>query len=151
MPTSKYAHHPVRRAQTPDGRFVEIDVEMIPLIKRLWSHGFHTVTCCQDIGESATSASARRRAFWSGYALLELGIPDTLRLLDMIIHMPFFADRLDVRHPEAWSVSIPVRAGENVDWEAGATREWDAEVLPWTSIVFPKEQVPVLTDYLTGG
>lgn len=141
--TSKYAHHPATRIKKPGGGSAEIDKELVPLIRKLWSHDFDTVTCCQDVGESAGSVSERARALWSGYALIELGIPDTLRLLDMIVYMPFFAERLHWAHPEAWSVSIPVLAGR--------ADAYDADVMPWAQIKFPKGQVKVLTDYLTGG
>jgi hypothetical protein len=38
--------------QTPAGDVVEIDEEMVPLIRQLWRLGYTTHMCCQDAGEA---------------------------------------------------------------------------------------------------
>ncbi|MCA1709552.1 MAG: hypothetical protein LC808_42250 [Actinobacteria bacterium] len=45
--------HPCENLTTPDDQQVEIDTEMVPLVKTLWTMKLATVASCQDIGESA--------------------------------------------------------------------------------------------------
>jgi hypothetical protein len=45
--------HPTRRLHTPAGEPVEIDLDMVPLIRALWTLDLTTPGCCQDNGQYA--------------------------------------------------------------------------------------------------
>jgi hypothetical protein len=80
---------------------------MVPLIKALWAAGYETVTCCQNISE-ANAGVPHYRSRTAGYALLEMPVADTCRLLDAVKDTPQFRDRMHWMNSGAWSVSIPV-------------------------------------------
>lgn len=84
---------------------VGIDVEMVPLIQALWAAGYRTITCCQDLGESAGRASPRHGTFWAGRALLELPAADALALAELAAAHGFGMHWAD---PDAWEMSVPV-------------------------------------------
>jgi hypothetical protein len=85
--------HPTQQFRTPAGEPVEIDLEMVPLIRSLWALDFTTLGCCQDNGEYAR---ARREMFprgeptghsgfidyHLGWAWLTMPIADTARLTE---------------------------------------------------------------------
>lgn len=55
-------HHPTQTMTTPSGEKVEIDVEMVPLIRQVWRLGYATLLCCQDAGESILNGGTRTPA-----------------------------------------------------------------------------------------
>ena len=97
--------HPTKYLRTPDGERAAIDVMLVPLIKALWAAGYDTIGSCQDLGESLEGYE-RKSAFWSGYALLEMPVDDTLRLLDAIKGAVQFCDKMHWAAPGAWR-SLP--------------------------------------------
>lgn len=133
------SHHQVRRLRAPDGSRADIDVLLVPLVKALWAAGYETIGCCQDLGESAGEASPRWGTLWSGYAQVELLIPDACRLLDAVKNTPQFKEQMHWTAPDAWSVTIPVLPFGMDD---------DADVMPWAQVRFPADQIGDLTDVI---
>ena len=134
--------HPTKYLKAPDGSRAAIDVMLVPLIKALWAAGYETITCCQDIGESAGGTCERTAAPWKGCALLDMPVDDTCRLLDAVKRTPQFRDRMHWAAEGAWSIDIPILP---------FGRDGDAEPSPWAQIRFPNDQVSDLVDVLTAG
>jgi hypothetical protein len=130
--------HPTKYLRAPDGTRAAIDVMLAPLIKALWAAGYETITCCQDVGEYSTCE--RSAALWKGYALLDMPIEDTCRLLDAIKNTPQFRDRMHWAADGAWNIDIPILP---FGWDG------DAEPSPWAQIRFPNAQVGDLVDVLS--
>jgi len=104
LPSGQH-HHPAQKIRTPEGRYAWIDTGMVALVRALWAAGYVTVTCCQDLGESAGELSPRAAACWKGYALLELPVTDACALATLAAAHDL------TRHwaePGAWEVSAPV-------------------------------------------
>ncbi len=101
-------HHSVKRLTAPDGSSADIDVAIVPLIESLWDAGYETVTSCQDLGESISGVSERRSAYWKGYVLVELPVPDTRRLIRQVSGAPQFRDHMHWTDPGAWEISVPI-------------------------------------------
>lgn len=143
------SHHPVKRLTAPDGSRAGIDVLMVPLIKALWSAGYETITCCQDVGQSVSAsvpnASARRRGtYWKGYALLETPVEDMCRLLDTVKRTPQFKDRMHWADQGAWEIAIQI-----VPFGfTGAAFDGPAEPVPWAQVRFPNDQIGDLVDVI---
>jgi hypothetical protein len=141
--------HPVECLVPPGGEEIEIDVEMAPLMRRLWSMGLETKGCCQDFGESilhnghrsTTSDDDRQRFadFYRGQAWLKMPLPDATRLISSISNHPLFEHRLRRwTHPEAWmSIAYIFPNGEGV-----------AEVTKAAQLHFPRVQLPELVEAL---
>lgn len=129
--------HPAKHLIAPDGEDAEIDVMLVSLIEALWAAGYETITCCQDLGESAGEASPRSAAHWKGYALLEMPVPDTCRLLDSIKRTRAFRPRMHWASDGAWEVTVPVIASHPFTGHAA--------LAPWVQIHFPADQVDELT------
>lgn len=92
---------------------------MVPVIRELWRLGFHTLACCQDVGEAteAVPDQADRAlgygadgfiSFHRGWALIELPLLDAMRLVDLLATEPLFAERVARRwRPGAWRMNVP--------------------------------------------
>jgi hypothetical protein len=105
--------HPSERLIIPGGEATDIDVEMVPLMRRLWAMGLVTNGCCQDFGESiarnghgsTTTDDDRERlaTFFKGRAWLKMPTGDAIRLIGMIKGDPRLGQLLGRwTHPEAW-------------------------------------------------
>ncbi|WP_327668071.1 MULTISPECIES: hypothetical protein [unclassified Streptomyces] len=93
---------------------------MVPVIRELWRLGFHTLACCQDVGEAteAVPDQADRAlgygadgfiSFHRGWALIELPLLDAMRLVDLLATEPLFAERVARRwRPGAWRMNVPL-------------------------------------------
>ncbi|MDX6739202.1 hypothetical protein [Actinocorallia sp. A-T 12471] len=80
MHTQQRQVHQTESVMSPDGRQVEIDAEMVDLVKALWVVGLSTVACCQNVGDVYCDADSgvrlptaelrRRGDFYRGFAYL---------------------------------------------------------------------------------
>jgi hypothetical protein len=142
--------HPTEPLITPEGEAIDIDAEMVPLIRRLWAVGMQTKGCCQDFGDSilnnghrSTSPDDARQRFadfYSGQAWLKMPTTDAVRLISTISGHPRFADRLRRwTHPEAWMNVVYIFPDE----EDGAALANAAQ------LHFPRVQLPELVTALT--
>ncbi|MDI3422942.1 hypothetical protein [Streptomyces luteolus] len=112
--------HPFETLTTPTGERVQIDQEMTPVVRELWSLGLMTTGCCQDVGEATAGVRALRAkplgyggdgfiVYHRGWALLKLPIPDAMRLVALLAETEAFGDR--VRHPwrpGSWRTNVPL-------------------------------------------
>jgi hypothetical protein len=141
MPDVKNVHRS-ERLITPDGAEVDIDVEMVPLIRQLWALGLPTAGCCQDLGESiviGNSPSRTRHAdFYRGLAWLKMPLPAGCELLGYLAERPEYAERLRRwTHPQAWLAQVHLVPGESGTIELGHAQ-----------IHFPREQLDEVTAVL---
>jgi hypothetical protein len=141
--------HPTERLVLPGGGEAAIDVEMAPLIRRLWAMGLETTGCCQDFGESilknghrsTSSNDARQRwvDFYSGYAWLKMPTDDAASLVATLGRLPRFAERMRRwTHSEAWMNIVYVFPGK----EGGAT------IADAAQLHFPRAQLSELVKAL---
>ncbi|MFC8349759.1 hypothetical protein [Streptomyces sp. NPDC057280] len=103
-----------------DGAPVEIDTEMVPVVRELWRLNYTTLACCQDVGEATAGVREQAAkplgygadgfiAYHRGWALLKLPFLDAMRLVAVLSREPAFADR--VRHrwrPGSWRMNVPL-------------------------------------------
>ena len=143
--------HPTERLTSPLGEAIDIDAEMVPLIRRLWALGLQTKGCCQDFGESimhnghrSTSPDDARRRFadfFRGQAWLKMPTDDATRLISMISDHPIFGPRLKRwTHADAWMNIIYIFPASD-----GAVEPANAAQLH-----FPRLQLPELVTALDG-
>lgn len=142
--------HPTERLVIPGGGEIDIDVEMVPLIRRLWAMGLETKGCCQDFGDSilnnghrSTSPDDARQRFadfYSGQAWLKMPTGDATRLISTISNHPTFAHRLKLwTHPEAWMNIVYIFPGN----------EGGADLANAAQLHFPRVQLPELVTALS--
>lgn len=115
---------------TPEGEQVEIDVEMVPVAAQLWRLGFRTDMCCQDTGEYMLHG-------------MPANAPD-----DREEAASRIMGRAWVRVPDdqaEWLMATVESLNSNGEWRV--FRQTNRE--GWTSITFPKEQIPALVDLLS--
>ncbi|WP_409471926.1 hypothetical protein [Streptomyces sp. HC307] len=112
--------HPTEMLTTPTGDQVDIDTEMVPVIRELWRLGFTTTACCQDVGEATAGVRAQRDtplgyggdgfiAYHRGYALVKMPVPDAQRLAALLAETVAFGDR--IRRPwsvGSWRMNVPL-------------------------------------------
>lgn len=138
--------HAALRLKLPDGGEADIDVDMVPLIRTLWTMGLRTAGCCQDLGESVAVRPARtdeigpgRHArYWKGQAWLKMPLDDALILLGKVNDHAGFPERLTRwTHPDAWESYAYLLPGDD-----------GVRVSTWAQIHFPKQQLPELVKAL---
>jgi hypothetical protein len=125
---------------------VEIDNDMVPLVRALWARGWQTMACCQDDGE-AVDAERRQgqrneptghRGFieyHKGWAWLKMPGTDTLSLLTELSEHEIFGPRIKIRWQRgSWRIHIPIIYQ---DGQIGPSS--------YAQIYFPKEQIEELT------
>ncbi|MFC5753862.1 hypothetical protein [Actinomadura rugatobispora] len=125
-------HHPTTPMTTRDGRAVEIDVEIAPLVEQLWRLGYTTKLACQDAGEAilhggtrvAPSDRDRQSACHAGRAWIIVGVDDGPALLKAV---------RSLASAGTWR-SFPVTKGN--DPEA------------WMSITFPRRDITAAAELL---
>ncbi|GAA4908279.1 hypothetical protein [Streptomonospora salina] len=150
MPDGLMQIHPVERLVLPDGGEADIDAELVPLMRALWSLGLSTLGCCQDHGEaigdnghrSPTSAQDRQRHadFYRGYVWLKMPNDDAKALVAILGEHPAFAHRVRRwTHPEAW-MNIVYMFPED---EGGG-----AELADAAQLHFPRSQLSELVGVL---
>ncbi|MFE4665462.1 hypothetical protein ACFRI7_06010 [Streptomyces sp. NPDC056716] len=112
--------HPHETLTAPQGEPVEIDAEMIPVVRALWRLGYATLACCQDVGEATAGVRAQADeplgygadafiAYHRGWALLKLPVDDATRLVAQLAQEPAFADRVRLRwRPGSWRMNVPL-------------------------------------------
>jgi hypothetical protein len=150
MNTEPPSIHPTQQLRTPAGEPVEIDLDMVPLIRSLWALDLTTLGCCQDNGEYAR---ARREMFprgeptghsgfidyHLGWAWLKMPIADTTRLTEILLGTSF-RDAVAVRWQRgSWRLDIPfVYDGSSGMGPAAAVQ-----------VHFPREQIQELSATLS--
>jgi hypothetical protein len=141
--------HPTERLILPGGGDADVDVEMVPLIRRLWAMGLETTGCCQDFGESilknghrSTSTNDARQRwvdFYSGYAWLKMPTDHAESLVATLGRLPKFAERMRRwTHPEAWMNIAYIFPGD----------EDSADIADAAQLHFPRVQLPELVEAL---
>ncbi|HEY0539829.1 MAG TPA: hypothetical protein VGD53_15745 [Actinoallomurus sp.] len=142
--------HPTERLLAPGAGEIDVDVEMVPLIRRLWVIGLETKGCCQDFGDSilknghrSTSPDDARQRwgdFYKDQAWLKMPTDSATHLIATIGNHPTFAHRLRRwTHPEAWMNILYIFPSD----EGGAERASEAQ------LHFPRVQLPELVDALS--
>ncbi|MEU5995216.1 hypothetical protein ABZ806_40090 [Spirillospora sp. NPDC047418] len=124
--------HLTQPLTTPDGQRVDIDVEMVPLIRQLWRLGYRTKVACQDAGEAVLQGGTRApeadrpriAARTMGRAWLIVQADQAPHLLDAVT---------ELTSTGTWKLS-PV------------TKDQDPHA--WTSITFPRPHIPTATALL---
>ncbi len=129
---------------------VQIDNDMVPVIRALWAKGWQTLACCQDSGEAVAAERDHgtpgeptgHRGFieyHQGWAWLKMPTPDTLALLAVLSDDETFMERVRVRWRRgSWRMQIPVIYQD--DQFAPA---------PYAQIYFPSQQIDELAAALT--
>ncbi|MCE7004489.1 hypothetical protein LWC34_16840 [Kibdelosporangium philippinense] len=94
----------------------EVDEQLAPLIAALWSNGFETVSCCQDLGESLAAMVESKPHMASyvqahrGWALVDFPIGDGLAFLTAIARAgprdDFYERMTYWAFPDAWDINI---------------------------------------------
>ncbi|MFC9973861.1 hypothetical protein ACFVH6_23480 [Spirillospora sp. NPDC127200] len=119
MPDEEPNVHPTRSLLTPDGTTAHIDVEMIPVVRALWSAGLTTVGCCQDSGEYAEAARNSKPdreptghagyvEYFRGWAWLKMPVSDATALTNALAETSF-RRAVTVRWQKgSWRVFVPV-------------------------------------------
>lgn len=140
--------HPYERLTTPDDEQVEIDTEMVTLVRALWARDLMTVACCQDIGESAAGHRDSQRTtpsghggfveYYRGYAWLKMPLDDGRRLLNTLLGTAFH-ERVTIRwQPGSWRMHVPLVYGKNNSIDLAKTAQ----------LHFPRQQIAELTAIL---
>lgn len=151
MPGELIQVHEARRVQAPAGELVDVDAEMLPLVRRLWTMGYTTEGSCIDLGESilgnahlaVPDGHDRRRHgdFYRGQAWLRMPIEDAKQLIGVLGEHPVFGHHLRRwTHPDAWMPILYLHP----------TKDGQAELNPTVQIHFPKHQLPDLMSALDG-
>jgi hypothetical protein len=138
--------HPSQRLTRPDGAQVNIDDDMVALVRALWSLNLKTTACCQDFGEGTAGqreASPDRPryggdafiAYYTGYSWLKMPVSDAKRLADLLAGTEF-RDKVTQRWtPGSWRMHVPMIFNEHSGIDLADTAQ----------IHFPREQIPRLT------
>lgn len=125
---------------------VEIDNEMVPLVRALWAKGWQTMACCQDDGEAVDAERAQGQRgeptghrgfieYYKGWAWLKMPVADTLSLLAELGDHETFGPRVKVRWQQgSWRMHIPV-----------ICQDGRCAPASYVQIYFPKEQITELT------
>lgn len=141
--------HTSQRLTAPDGAQVDIDDEIIPLIRSLWALNLTTVSSCQDFGEGTAGQRALVDhppryggdgfiAYYTGYVWLKMPRPDAHRFLNMLLNTEFH-DKVALRWtPGSWRMHVPLIPDENGEINLAD----DAQ------IHFPREQMSALISTL---
>lgn len=141
--------HPTEHLVAPSGDEIDIDVEMVPLIRRLWDMGLTTKGCCQDFGDSilnnghrSTSPDDARQRFadfYSGQAWLKMPTEDATRLISELGTHPTFGPRFrSWTHPDAWMNIVYIFPSDG----------GGAELANAAQLHFPSVQLSELVDAL---
>jgi hypothetical protein len=137
--------HSFERLTTPAGELVNIDAEMVPVIRRLWALGFATTACCQNVGEATAALRAQLDtspgyggdgfiAFHRGYALLKMPRDDARRLVTLLARTPAFRERVCQRwRAETWRMNVPLVCDGDT-----------ADIGPAALLHFPRAQITEL-------
>ncbi|MFI0481754.1 hypothetical protein [Actinomadura sp. 9N215] len=133
---------------TPQNERVQIDLEMIPLVRALWALGLDTAGCCQNLGESVLwggesdvkyGGRDRHALFYAGQAWLKMPTVDACGLLTVLARYPEFQDRLNRwTMPGAWECYVYLLADEG-----------KVSPSPLAQVHFPQEQITEVTAVLT--
>ncbi|MFI0354232.1 hypothetical protein [Actinomadura sp. 9N407] len=145
MPAAVINVHPYETLTLPDGGQADIDLDMVPLVRALWTLGLRTAGCCQDLGESVIAerrpeeTGRRRHAdYLLGRAWLKMPSPDAMSMLSLLAERPHFAERFGRwTHPDAWDNYVYLLPGEN-----------GTQLSPWAQIHFPKPQLAEVIEAL---
>lgn len=138
--------HPSQRLTTPNGTQVDIDTDIVPLIRAVWALNLATTASCQDFGDgTAGLREANLRpsryggdafiAYHTGYAWLKMPIPDAQRLANILLDTGFHDNVTRRWEPGSWRMHVPLVFDEN----RGIVLENAAQ------IHFPSEQIARLT------
>lgn len=108
--------HPYEQLTAPTGEIVEIDLEMVRLVKAIWSLGMATVACCQHVGDGLGGPLTGKPLYTAesfvsysrGYAWLKMPVQDAERLANMLLKTEF-RDMVSHRwHSHGWRIYVPM-------------------------------------------
>jgi len=109
--------HPIVPLVAPDGRDVDIDVEIVDLVEQAWALGCRTAWSCQNHGEamavhdwSPDHLLARRRRYL-GYAVIDFVTPDDLMAFLTAVARggprdDFYLRMVHSMAPDAWETAV---------------------------------------------
>ncbi|WP_371605072.1 hypothetical protein OG345_41740 (plasmid) [Streptomyces sp. NBC_01220] len=140
--------HPHELLTAPDGQQANIDARMVPIIRALWTLGYKTTACCQDVGEATKAVRDQKDtgaykgedfiAYYTGWALLKMPWSDALRFIGMVAEFPALSRYIERRwQAESWRMQVPLIH------EKGATAP-DRDAL----IHFPARHIALLSQVL---
>ena len=138
--------HPAQRLTAPDGTAVDIDTEIVPLVRALWALRLVTAASCQDFGEgTAGQREINQRpplkggdafiAYYTGYTWLKMPTPDAQRLATILLDTEFRESITSRWEQGSWRMHVPLIFDESQGMIPASTAQ----------IHFPREQVPRLT------
>lgn len=142
--------HPNQRLVTPDGDAVDIDVELVPVVQRLWDLGLTTSASCQDLGEATQGLRELNPqppcyggdafvGFTRGYAFLKFPVADAKKLLNTLLGTSF-RNRVSLRWQSgSWRMNVPLVCEE----------QGGIDLSSFAQIYFPRGQISELTHVLT--
>jgi hypothetical protein len=141
--------HPSQRLTAPDGVQVDIDDDMVALVRVLWSLDLKTTACCQDFGEGTAGQREAKPhpsrysgdafiAFYMGYAWLKMPVADAQLLADLLLSTEFRNEVILRWTPGSWRMHVPMIFNEHRGIVLSNTAQ----------IHFPREQIPRLTSVL---
>lgn len=141
--------HPSQRLTAPDGVQVDIDDDMVALVRVLWSLDLKTTACCQDFGEGTTGQREAIPhlsrydgdafiAFYTGYAWLKMPVSDATLLANLLLNTEFHNKVTQRWTPSSWRLHVPMIF----------TAHREIDLADDTQIHFPREQIPRLTSVL---
>jgi len=143
-------HASARLVAPHSGEAVEIDNDMVALVRALWARGWQTTACCQDAGEATEAERAHGQPgestghegfipYYRGWAWLKMPRPDALTLLTYLSDHETFGARVKVRWQRgSWRMHIPV-----------VHQGGRFTATPYIQIYFPKDQLAELAGALT--
>jgi hypothetical protein len=111
--------HPYERLIAPSGEQVDIDTEMVPLVRTLWLKGLMTEASCQDLGEATAGLRDLEVrppcyggdgfiAFHRGYSWLKMPRAHGQRFLNALVGAAFHDRAVTRWQAGSWRLHVPV-------------------------------------------
>jgi hypothetical protein len=147
---TKVQFHPSQRLITPNGAQVDIDEDMVSLVRTLWSLDLETTACCQDFGDGTAGQRDASQdcsgyggdafiAFYAGYSWLKMPVSDAKLLVNYLIGTEFH-DKVTQRWTRgSWRMYLPMVFADD---------HRRIDLADDAQIHFPREQIPALTSML---
>ena len=145
-----YQHHATSSLISPHtDQPVQIDIDMVPLIRVLWTNDWQTMACCQDNGEAVAAEREHGKVgqptghggfitYHKGWAWLKMPTADALSLLAALGDDKTFATRVQVPWQRgSWRMYIPL-----------VYQDDEFTPAPYVQVYFPKDQLPELVTAL---
>jgi hypothetical protein len=137
----------------------DVDHMLAPVIEAAWRNGIHTLTSCQDAGESNADwvqtlpHMAGYVATHKGWAFIDFTIDNGLAFLDAVARAgardAFYVRMVHWAAPDAWRINVRPHDAAMID-ETAPSKFW----LRLMQVAFPQCDIPEiarrLNDHATG-